>query len=160
MNILILHQDKKIIVNGDERICVFTLPDNITEIHIFSNKALIIYSDGTPNKRIDDVTEVLKYDELMQAYYNVKKLDPPSVYHTWNDTSKEFEVTPENQTQMDADLADLAQAQAIKDEELSSNPLSNITLVQAEAWIESNVTDLASAKVAMKKLVKLILSRT
>ena len=51
-------------------------------------------------------------------------------------------------------------AQDEKDAEEASNPLSNVTYEQAETWIENNVTDLASAKVALKKIVKLILLRT
>jgi hypothetical protein len=36
----------------------------------------------------------------------------------------------------------------------ASNPLNNLTLAQALTWIDSNLTDLASAKVALKQIVK------
>ncbi len=35
-----------------------------------------------------------------------------------------------------------------------SNPLDKITLAQALTWVDANVTDLASAKVALKQIVK------
>ena len=38
-----------------------------------------------------------------------------------------------------------------------TNPLDNLTLPQATAWIDANVTDLPSARTALKNLVKLIL---
>ncbi len=38
-----------------------------------------------------------------------------------------------------------------------ANPLDNLTMVQALAWIDANVTDLPSARNALKHLVKLIL---
>ena len=38
-----------------------------------------------------------------------------------------------------------------------TNPLDNLTMAQALAWIDANVTDLPSARNALKHLVKLIL---
>lgn len=37
-----------------------------------------------------------------------------------------------------------------------ANPLNGITVTQALTWIDANVTDLASAKVALKHMVKVI----
>lgn len=160
MRTIIQNETKKIIVDGDSRTCVFTLQESIKEIQIYDNKAIIMYSDGSPNTRLAGVQELPKYAELMQAYYDAKKLDPPTKYHTWNDADKEFEITAENQAVLDADLLAIAEAQAIKDAELATNPLASITLEQAETWIDANVVDLASAKKAMKKIVKLIIVRT
>ncbi len=36
----------------------------------------------------------------------------------------------------------------------ASNPFDGITLAQALTWVDNNVTDLASAKVALKQIVK------
>lgn len=38
-----------------------------------------------------------------------------------------------------------------------ANPLLNVTVAQAEAWIDTNVTSLAGAVVAFKKLIRLVL---
>jgi len=38
-----------------------------------------------------------------------------------------------------------------------TNALDNLTMAQALAWIDANVTDLPSARTALKHLVKLIL---
>jgi hypothetical protein len=38
-----------------------------------------------------------------------------------------------------------------------SSPFKGLTPTQAEAWIDANVTDLASAKVALKKVARAIL---
>ena len=35
-----------------------------------------------------------------------------------------------------------------------ANPLDNLTVTQALAWIDANVTDLASARTGMKHMVK------
>jgi len=35
-----------------------------------------------------------------------------------------------------------------------ANPLENLTVTQALAWIDANVTDLASARTGMKHMVK------
>lgn len=35
-----------------------------------------------------------------------------------------------------------------------ANPLENLTVTQALAWIDANVTDLASARTGMKHIVK------
>jgi len=40
--------------------------------------------------------------------------------------------------------------------DFSSHPLSKISPAQAESWVDSNVTDLASAKVALKNLAKAV----
>lgn len=56
-------------------------------------------------------------------------------------------------------IADIDE-QDVRKEEKESNALSNITLKQGDNWVETNVTDLASAKLAMKKLLRLILART
>ena len=45
-----------------------------------------------------------------------------------------------------------------KEAELVSNLLSNLTFAQAETWIDDNVTDLASIKLALKKITRLILA--
>ena len=42
--------------------------------------------------------------------------------------------------------------------ELVSNTLSNLTFTQAETWIDDNVTDLASIKLALKKITRLMLA--
>lgn len=53
--------------------------------------------------------------------------------------------------------AEQAKVQETEDE-LVNSPLTSITYAQAEAYIDSQVTDLASAKVAMKKIAKLLLA--
>lgn len=40
---------------------------------------------------------------------------------------------------------------------LDSNPLHNTTKTQANAWIDANVTDLASAKMALKIFAEYII---
>jgi hypothetical protein len=40
---------------------------------------------------------------------------------------------------------------------VGSNPIDNLTMAQALAWVDANVTDLPSARNALKHLVKLIL---
>lgn len=40
--------------------------------------------------------------------------------------------------------------------DFSNSEFNNLTQQSAEAWIESNVTDLASAKLAMKKMARAI----
>lgn len=47
-----------------------------------------------------------------------------------------------------------------KKDELANNPLANATFEQAETWVDNNVTDLDSAKEAMKTIVKLLIART
>ncbi len=37
-----------------------------------------------------------------------------------------------------------------------ANPLNGLTVTQALAWIDSNVTDLASARTALKQIVKVV----
>lgn len=37
-----------------------------------------------------------------------------------------------------------------------ANPLDNLTVTQALAWIDANVTDLASARTALKQMVKVV----
>jgi hypothetical protein len=61
--------------------------------------------------------------------------------------------TPE-ELQIEADA--LANQQEIE-AEIEASPLNGVTFAQAEAYIQNNVTDLASAKVVMKKLAKAIL---
>jgi hypothetical protein len=53
-------------------------------------------------------------------------------------------TTPEGQAQR--------QAQA----DAGTNPFDALTLVQALAWIDANVTDLASARTALKQAAKMI----
>lgn len=38
-----------------------------------------------------------------------------------------------------------------------TNPLDNLTMAQALAWVDANVTDLPSARNALKHLLKIIL---
>ncbi len=47
-----------------------------------------------------------------------------------------------------------------KQEERLNNTLVNLTFGQAEKYIDDNVTNIASAKTVLKKIVRLILSRT
>jgi len=71
------------------------------------------------------------------------------------------------QEEIDAKLAQAAEheleeaarlaEQAELDLEVSASPLDGITFDQAVAYIETNVTDLASAKTVLKKLAKAIL---
>ena len=65
-------------------------------------------------------------------------------------------VLAEVQSEITA-AAQIEQARVIERE---SNPFSSLTFDQAETWIDDNVTDLQSAKSAMKKIVRLILART
>jgi len=53
---------------------------------------------------------------------------------------------------------DYAQKQVDAKSQLSLNDLSDKTYAQAESWIENNVTDIASAKAVLKKMVKIILA--
>ncbi len=48
------------------------------------------------------------------------------------------------------------QQAAWDDKSVTTNPVRNITPDQAEAWIENNVNDLATAKFALKKMVRLL----
>jgi hypothetical protein len=52
----------------------------------------------------------------------------------------------------DALVVDLATAKT----ESGTNPLDNLTVAQALAWIDANVTDLASARTALKQVVKVL----
>lgn len=56
-------------------------------------------------------------------------------------------------------VAEEAEAEA-KHVEKNTGQFANLTMAQAETWIDGNVTDLASAKNALKKIVRLILART
>lgn len=51
-------------------------------------------------------------------------------------------------TTTSGDAVRAAQTQA------GANPLENLTVTQALAWIDANVTDLASARTGMKHIVK------
>ena len=42
-------------------------------------------------------------------------------------------------------------------EEFTTHPFKSITPDQAEAYIDANVTDLASAKVVMKRMVRVLI---
>jgi len=41
--------------------------------------------------------------------------------------------------------------------DFKTSPFSNVTPAQAETWIENNVSDLASAKTALKKIAKVVI---
>jgi len=47
-----------------------------------------------------------------------------------------------------------------KKEELSNNDLIKLTLEQVDSWVESEVINIASIKVVLKKIIKLILARS
>lgn len=53
-------------------------------------------------------------------------------------------------TSTQGDAVRTAQTQA------GANPLDGLTVTQALAWIDANVTDLATAKTALKQMVKVI----
>lgn len=40
--------------------------------------------------------------------------------------------------------------------DFESHPLKDLTPSEAEAWIDANVTDMASAKLAMKQMIKML----
>lgn len=72
-------------------------------------------------------------------------------------TEEECEaVLPEVRASMAAKKLVLAE----KTTELENNPLADLTFKQADTWIDSNVTNIASAKTALKHIVKLIYART
>ena len=62
-----------------------------------------------------------------------------------------------NIAESDAKEALAAEDRAEVASEISLSPLDGVTFAQAEAYIATNVTDLASAKVVLKKLAKAIL---
>lgn len=68
----------------------------------------------------------------------------------------EIPAIPKTQTELDAEAQAAADAQELQDEIVAS-PLTGVTFAQAVAWIDTNVTDLASAKAALKKIVKEII---
>ena len=54
--------------------------------------------------------------------------------------------------------ASVAQKQADATAEIIASDLANKTYTQVDTYIENNVTDLASAKVVIKKMAKLMLA--
>ena len=48
----------------------------------------------------------------------------------------------------------------LKATERDTNALANLTMEQADNWIDNNVTTVATARTAMKRIVRLILART
>lgn len=159
MIISILPEAKKITIDDLCLVCDYSMP---TVEYAFYDSAInhgkIVYNDGTPNQIL---TEVPGLSYLLLAFwtaYAVKFL--PSAYHTFNTTTKLFEITSENQALLDAEVAEQEAAQAVIDAEIAANAMANITYTEAEAWIEATVIDLPTAKEAMKQLVKLIIART
>ena len=54
--------------------------------------------------------------------------------------------------------ASVAQKQADATAEIIASDLANKTYAQVDTYVENNVTDLASAKVVIKKMAKLMLA--
>ena len=54
--------------------------------------------------------------------------------------------------------ASVAQKQADATAEIIASDLANKTYTQVDTYVENNVTDLASAKVVIKKMAKLMLA--
>lgn len=77
-------------------------------------------------------------------------------YHIRKRTQAEIEVTPEFIAWQAAKQIDVAQEQARVD--LGAVPawMKTFTAAQAEAYIETNVTTLASAKVVLKIMAKML----
>ena len=50
------------------------------------------------------------------------------------------------------------QLKEAKKKERTDNLLANLTFDQAESWIETNVTNIASAKTALKHLARLLIA--
>lgn len=82
---------------------------------------------------------------------------------TFSATERSWEVITKAQEEQDAHTAEQEEiAQAASDkveiqEEIAQSPLSGITFDQVDTWVDSNITDLGSAKVAITKLAKAIL---
>ena len=95
------------------------------------------------------------------AKFSVKGIDIDTCEILWIDTE---EIDKET---IKSSIIEVENEEVLKDEEqktryqeLSNNVLSNLTMDKAEEWIDKNVTDMASAKIALKKIVRLILART
>lgn len=116
----------------------------------------LIVSDGkitTPNSALDFINAGWYLETLPTVTPTTVMTD--EVYIT-GDNSYTFLLRDKTLQE----LADEAQAQADADEldlEIVDSPLSGVTFTQAATYIENNVTDLASAKTAMKKMAKSIL---
>lgn len=68
----------------------------------------------------------------------------------------EIEADPRYQAWLKQQQLDAAQTQAVSDFSTIQQFLRTGTATQAEAWIETNVTNLATAKTALKHLARLI----
>lgn len=155
MELTIINKSKKIIKDGESYICDFTLSDNIDVIQWHGDKGFVEYNDK-PFEKFTELTDMPQYNELLKAFKEGKKRHPPTKYHTW--VGKEFIITPKNQAQKEADDAKRAREQQEREDEKTSNPLTNLTFKQASTWIDNNVTDLNSTKTALKKIVRLLLA--
>lgn len=71
-------------------------------------------------------------------------------------TTYTYALRDKTQAELNAEAQEAADASELEAETVAS-PLSGVTFAQAEAYIDNNVADLASAKGALKKLAKAIL---
>ncbi len=160
MYISILPKYNKITIDDISIECQYTVPANIESAFYddVKKRGKIQYNDGTDNKLL---TKMPNLSNLLIAYwdaYSIKFL--PSKYHSWNAENKEFFISSTNQVLKDSDDTAAQAAHLLIETEIVAHPLMNITRKEAAQWIDDNVTDLASAKTALKHIVNLILLRT
>ena len=67
---------------------------------------------------------------------------------------RSYTIHDYTQEQLDA----IAERKAVQDEISTNSPMANMTVAQAETYIDNNVTDLASAKAALKKIARMIIA--
>lgn len=141
-------------------------PPDVTEneITLFKNGAWVVYSS------------VLKH-------YSIAGWTKSKKYRDWEDHGEGLLMPGENPSPTacrcsdggdgtgtwveDADIVAAEAAivaatayQEVKNEELVNGAMANLTMDEAETYIENSVTDLSSAKIALKRIVRLILART
>lgn len=151
MRLTIIPEDKMVVKDDIGLKCDFTLPNGIHAIQWDGKKGIIEYTDDRPQTKLNRISDIPNYNELMLAYKQAKQSNLPSKYHTWNDENEEFEVTPENQVKQEAD-------QLKKINKLKENVFYGLTQDEAVQLIQSSPSTVKECKVLIENIIKLIVS--
>ena len=132
--------------------------ETILPERIFQGKPWRNISFGT-NASVEDYQKNGLYVEVGAKPAFTKYQKCTLVGQVINHFRKEIELQWEI-TDLSPERVAVIAEQDAKDTERADSLLSNVTLEQGDKWIDTNVVDLASAIVALKKLLRLILART
>ena len=153
MKITIVPEDKVIIKNGEAYVCDFSMHENIHAVQWYGNFGYVEYKDKTPQLKIEYIQDIPNYNEVLTAFKDAKKIQLPSIYHTWNDDTESFEITPENQDLLDAEIAYNEAVILENSIERAQNVLLNMTYADINTHIDNKVPA-AGATLEINKIFK------